>query len=108
MDLVEGVSYPVGGMNALPTAMEAAARKAGVQFVYDTRVTTTIWRGERVIELRSLDGRTWAPDAVVITLDRPAALEVLGRSPGHSQSGRQSRLTTRCTSAAPGRRSSMT
>jgi len=25
MDLVEGVSYPVGGMNALPTAMEAAA-----------------------------------------------------------------------------------
>ena len=30
MDLVEGVSYPVGGMNALPTAMEGAARKAGV------------------------------------------------------------------------------
>ena len=91
MDLVEGVSYPVGGMNALPTAMEAAARKAGVEFVYDTAVTTTIWRGERVIELRSLDGRTWAPDAVVMTLDRPAALEVLARSPGRSRSGRQSR-----------------
>jgi phytoene desaturase len=65
MDLVEGVSYPVGGMNALPTAMEAAARKAGVELVYDTQVTTTTWKGGRV------------PDAVVMTLDRPAALEVL-------------------------------
>jgi phytoene desaturase len=91
MDLVEGVSYPVGGMNALPSAMEAAARKAGVEFVYGTRVTTTIWRGERVIELRSLDGRMWAPDAVVMTLDRPAALEVLDPLPGRSRRGRQSR-----------------
>jgi phytoene desaturase len=82
MDLVEGVFYPVGGMNAVPTAMEAAARTAGVEFVYDTRVTATTWRGDRLIELHSLDGRTWLPDAAVMTLDRPAALEVLGRSPG--------------------------
>jgi len=81
MDLVEGVSYPDGGMNALPTAMEAAARKAGVEFVYDTRITATTWSGDRVTGLRSLDGRTWAPDAVVMTLDRPAALEILDRSP---------------------------
>jgi phytoene desaturase len=91
MDLVEGVSYPVGGMNALPTAMEAAARKAGVAFVYDTQVTTTTWSGDRVVELQSLDGRTWVPDAVVMTLDRPAALEVLGRSPGRSMTGRPAR-----------------
>jgi len=90
LDLVEGVSYPVGGMNALPTAMAAAAGKAGVEFVYDTRVTGTRWRGDRVIELQSLDGRTWAPDAVVMTLDRSAALEVLDildtfdRVPGRS------------------------
>ncbi len=81
MDLVEGVSYPVGGMNALPTAMEAAARKAGVELVYGARVTGTAWSGDRVIELRCLDGRTWHPDAVVLTLDRPAALEVLDRTP---------------------------
>jgi len=80
MDLVEGVSYPVGGMNALPTAMEAAARKAGVEFVYDAPVTATTWIGDRVVEVRSADGRTWTPDAVVMTLDRPAALEVLDRS----------------------------
>jgi phytoene desaturase len=77
MDLVEGVFYPVGGMNALPTAMEGAARKAGVEFVYDTAVTSTTWSGGRVIGLQSLDGRTWQADAVVMTLDRPAALTVL-------------------------------
>jgi phytoene desaturase len=91
MDLVEGVSYPVGGMNALPTAMEAAARKAGVEFIYDTHVITATWNGDRVVELRSLDGRTWAPDAVVMTLDRPAALAVLDRSGPRSLTGRPSR-----------------
>jgi phytoene desaturase len=92
MDLVEGVSYPVGGMNALPTAMEAAARKAGVEFVYDTRVTATAWRGDRVVGLRSLDGRTWAPDAVVMTLDRPAALAVLDRTTGQATARSNRRL----------------
>ena len=90
MDLVEGVSYPVGGMNALPTAMEAAARKAGVEFVYDTRVSSTTWRGDRVIEVQSLDGRTWSPDAIVMTPDRPAALAVLDRTPKHSKRGGRS------------------
>ena len=90
MDLVEGVFYPVGGMNALPTAMEAAARKAGVEFVYDTKVTGATWSGDRVIELRSVDGRTWSPDAVVMTPDRPAALELLARTPHRSLSFRHS------------------
>ena len=97
MDLVEGVSYPVGGMNALPTAMEAAARKAGVEFVYDTRVTGTTWRDHRVIELGSLDGRTWSPDAVVMTPDRPAALEILDRTQGqrtHRRSPTGRRINT--------------
>jgi phytoene desaturase len=89
MDLVEGVSYPVGGMSALPTAMEAAARRAGVEFAYDTRVTSTTWSGDRVIEVQSLDGRTWAPDAVVMALDRPAALEVLDRTPHQAGLGRR-------------------
>ena len=91
MDLVEGVSYPVGGMNALPTAMEAAARGAGVEFVYGARVTATTWSGDRVTELSCVDGRTWSPDAVVMTLDRPAALEVLDRTPRRSLAGRPSR-----------------
>jgi phytoene desaturase len=91
MDLVEGVYYPVGGMNALPTAMEAAARKAGVEFLYDTRVVSTTWSGDRVIETQSLDGRTWRPDAVVMTLDRPAALQILDRERGRRRTGRVAR-----------------
>jgi phytoene desaturase len=87
MDLVEGVSYPVGGMNALPTAMAGAARKAGVELVYDTRVSATAWSGDRVTEVRSADGRTWSADAVVMTLDRPAALAVLDRPQRHSVTG---------------------
>jgi phytoene desaturase len=104
MDLVEGVSYPVGGMNALPTAMEAAARKAGVELVYDTRVTSTTWRGDRVIELHSSDERTWFPDAVVMTLDRAAALEVLGRSPRRRLLGRptSTRYSPSCVVLAAG------
>ena len=91
MDLVEGVSYPVGGMNALPTAMAGAARKAGVELVYDTRVNATMWNGDRVTEVRSADGRTWSADAVVMTLDRPAALAVLDRPQRHSLTGRAPR-----------------
>jgi len=105
MDLVGGLSYPVGGMNALPTAMEAAARKAGVEFVYGTRVAATAWRGGRVVELRCADGRTWSPDAVVMTLDRPAALEVLGRAhPRRSLTGRaaMTRYSPSCVVLAAG------
>jgi phytoene desaturase len=91
MDLVEGVSYPLGGMNAIPTAMEGAARKAGVEFVYDTRVARTTWRGDRVTGLSSLDGRTWAADAVVMALDRPAALTILEHASGRPLTRRPAR-----------------
>ncbi len=93
MDLVEGVFYPMGGMNAVPAAMEAAARKAGVEFVYDTPVTSVTWRGDRVSALHSPDGRAWSPDAVVMTPDRPAALRILARSQRGSLTGRPGRRT---------------
>jgi phytoene desaturase len=110
MDLVEGVSYPVGGMSALPTAMEAAARKAGVEFFYDTRVTTTTWSGSRVIEMQSDDGRNWPTEAVVMTLDRPAALEVLGRTHHRSLTGRsaRTRYSPSCVVLAAGVKASWT
>ena len=105
MDLVEGVFYPVGGMNALPTAMEGAAAKAGVEFVYGARVTTATWSGDRVVELRCADGRAWSPDAVVMTLDRPAALEVLDRDQRHAPTGRpvgRTRYSPSCVVLAAG------
>jgi phytoene desaturase len=79
MDLVEGVFYPVGGMNALPTAMAAAASAAGVDICYDTEVSEVRWQGKRVREVVAADGRSWSPDALVLTLDMPAARELLGR-----------------------------
>ena len=108
MDLVEGVSYPVGGMNALPTAMAGAARKAGVELVCDTRVSATTWSGDRVTEVRSADGRTWSADAVVMTLDRPAALAVLDRPERRSRTGRRPRthFSPSCVVLAAGVRTS--
>ena len=79
MDLVEGVFYPVGGMSALPAAMERAARAAGVEFVYDATVTSVRWSADRVTRVQTGDGRAWEPDAVVVTADLPGARELLGR-----------------------------
>jgi len=79
MDLVEGVYYPVGGMSAVPRAMEAAARKAGVEFVYDATVDAVWWQGERVRTVTTAQGHSWSPDAVVVTADLPAARALLGR-----------------------------
>ena len=125
MDLVEGVFYPVGGMNALPTAMAAAAGAAGVDICYDTEVSEVRWQGKRVREVIAADGRSWSPDALVLTLDMPAARELLGRPsrrPGadpllpqlRGPVGRAAerptptRRTTRWSSAARGRRCSRT
>ena len=108
MDLVEGVFYPVGGMNALPTAMESAARTAGVDFVYDTRVTATTWSGDRVTGLRCADGRAWSADAVVMTLDRPAALAVLDQPQRRTRTGCPARIqySPSCVVLAAGLRAS--
>jgi len=62
-----------------------------VEFVYDTAITATTWSGNRVTERHSLDGRTWRPDTVVMTLDRPAAPQVLDRSKGRTLAGRAAR-----------------
>lgn len=78
MDLVEGVYYPEGGMNALPAAMAAAAAAAGVEIVLGTPVTSVHWSGDRVDEVRSAS-RAWRCDELVLTLDAPAALELVGR-----------------------------
>ena len=79
MDLVAGVSYPVGGVAAIPEAMAAAATRAGVEFCYDTTVSAARWRGDRLTELVADDGRSWRPDAAVLTPDAPVARRMVGR-----------------------------
>lgn len=78
MDLVEGVFYPEGGMNALPSAMAAAAVSAGVDVVLGSAATGVHWAGDRVDEVRTAE-RAWPCEELVVTLDAPAALRLLGR-----------------------------
>ena len=47
MDTVAGVYFPAGGMHAVPIAMAAAAEKHGVEFRYDTEVTSVEHRNGR-------------------------------------------------------------
>lgn len=78
MDLVEGVSYPEGGMSTIPLAMAAAAGRHGVEVVTDAEVTGVTWRGGRAVQVHTT-GRAWACHEVVVTVDAPAAYRLLGR-----------------------------
>ncbi len=89
MDLVEGVSYPEGGMSAVPEAMAAAARAHGVQIVTDTAATGVTWRGGRAVEVHAGE-RSWPCEELVVTLDAPAAYRLLGRDPAAVDSRRHS------------------
>src|SRR6185312_11141012 len=44
-----------------------------------TEVSDVRWQGRRVHEVVAADGRHWSPDSLVVTLDMPAARELLGR-----------------------------
>jgi phytoene desaturase len=90
MDLVAGVSYPDGGMHAIPTAMTGAASRAGVELVYDTEVSQVRWQGNRVSRLVAADGRSWSADAVVMTPDAPLARRLLGRPAARESTTRYS------------------
>ena len=102
MDLVEGVYYPEGGMNALPTAMEAAARSAGVKFSYDADITGVRWNGDRVRAVRAADGQEWAADAVVVTVDHPAAWRILDRPDPRARGPLRTRFSPSCVVLAAG------
>ena len=89
MDLVEGVSYPEGGMSAVPEAMAAAARAHGVQIVTDTAATGVTWRGGRAVEVHAGE-RSWPCEELVVTPDAPAAYRLLGRDPAKVDARRHS------------------
>ncbi len=73
MDSVEGVYFPVGGMHALATAMEAAASKAGVSFRYAATVEQIVLREGRARGVRLVGGEVIEADAVVCNPDLPVA-----------------------------------
>ncbi|TWP36960.1 phytoene desaturase family protein [Leekyejoonella antrihumi] len=80
MDLGHGVSYPAGGMHAVPAAMTAAARAHGVSISLGERVERVAPRhggGHRV----HTDARALTADAVVLTAEPECSLALLGRTP---------------------------
>lgn len=79
MDSVAGVSYPRGGMNALPVAMAKAAQKHGVDFRYGTTVTQIERQGRRASAVVTADGDRIEADVVIVNPDLPVARsELLG------------------------------
>lgn len=81
MDTVAGVYFPRGGMRALPDALAAAARDAGVEFHYGATVDTLERSGDRVVAVRTRNGERFAADAVVLTTELPQTYRLLGRRP---------------------------
>ena len=74
LDIGAGVWHPPGGIAAVPAAMAAAAADAGVVFRYGSGVRELELTGSRVSGV-CLDGGERLPaDAVVVTVDQPAAL----------------------------------
>ena len=82
MDSVNGVFVPRGGMHAVPTAMAAAAQKAGVQFHYGRTATSVEMSDGRATAVITADGDRFEADVVVLNPDLPVAYrELLGREP---------------------------
>jgi len=76
MDSVNGVYVPEGGMHAMPVAIEAAARDAGVKFSYNRRVDRILLsRGTtgHATGVRMDDGEIIAAPAIVCTADLAVA-----------------------------------
>jgi len=73
MDCVEGVYFPVGGMHAVPRALAGAAAKHGVEFRYDTTVTSVEIRDGRARGVLTAAGERIAADVVVVNADLPTA-----------------------------------
>ncbi|AKU17132.1 phytoene desaturase family protein [Luteipulveratus mongoliensis] len=77
MDLIEGVVYPVGGINAVPTAMATALESHGVEIRYGTTVSS-VREDTRDVLVTDADGRSDRYDSVVLTCEPEAAATLLG------------------------------
>jgi phytoene desaturase len=81
MDSVAGVSFPKGGMHAIPRALAAAVQKHGAELSYDTTVERVELRGRRAVAVHTTAGERVPCDAVVLNPDLPVARRDLLRRP---------------------------
>ena len=76
MDSIEGVWFPEGGIHAVPMIMAQVAEKAGVTFRYGDAAEEVLRSAQgRVAGVRTASGDRIVADAVVCTLDLPAAYQ---------------------------------
>jgi phytoene desaturase len=80
LDSVAGVSYPLGGMHAVPRAMAAAASAHGVDIRYGTTVCAVEVHHGRATAVHTSDGQRIPADVVVLNPDTEAALALLPAS----------------------------
>jgi phytoene desaturase len=73
LDIGAGVWHPMGGIAAIPQALNDAAAEAGVDFRYGNAVEELETSGGRVTAVRT-DGDRLPADAVVVTADQPHTL----------------------------------
>jgi len=73
LDSVAGVSFPRGGMHAVPRALAGAAEKHGVRIRYGTTVARVETSAGRATAVRTADGERIPADVVVLNPDLPVA-----------------------------------
>ncbi|MFB9234859.1 phytoene desaturase family protein [Plantactinospora siamensis] len=73
LDSVAGVSFPRGGIHAVPRALAGAAEKHGVQIRYGTTVTRVETSAGRATAVLTADGERIPADVVVLNPDLPVA-----------------------------------
>ena len=81
LDTVAGVSFPKGGIHAVPRALAGAAEKHGATLRYGTEAVRVITRNGRATGVQTGDGDVVEADAVVISADLPAAYDLLPHAP---------------------------
>ena len=82
MDSVNGVFFPKGGMHAVPRALAGAAAKHGVEFKYNSTVTTVEHSNGRATAVITENGERIEFDSLILNPDLPVAWrELLGRTP---------------------------
>jgi len=82
MDSVNGVFFPKGGMHAVPRALAGAAAKHGVEFKYNSTVTSVEHSHGRATAVITENGERIECDAVILNPDLPVAWrDLLGKTP---------------------------
>jgi len=78
LDSVAGVTFPTGGMHAVPCALAAAGEKHGVELRHDAEVTRIEMRNGRAVAVHTADGERVPADVVIVNADLPIAWRLLG------------------------------